>query len=369
MSETLTAPTPATEENINIPLSNPIVSSIDDALDNMDKIRETKKGKKKEQPANENAGEGEDILNPPVETPSEKPAETPIDKKLEGETPAETKPKKSKFWKKEKEAVPANGVAQSEQTPATPQSKTELPPEIQKELENLRAIVNRPSVKTVLKAEESGKDYNTFREELESKNPMKMSYEDIYKIQLDRDGYSESEKARKLERFSEKDEDDQADIITHTRKELKAEFDKNINEYTPKFEVQENPVAKTWDTLASELPSAIKQIENKDYFGVQMTPERIKSLTDISKPIIKIDQETGRIDPQDFLRVKHIVENFDLIAETIEEQTRLEVTEEFNATYNLPLSAETGNHSPQPRQEQAHSSKRKEDMKELAGIK
>lgn len=342
MAEVIEAPSKTSD----IPLVKE--PTIDDEINSLTALREKKHGKAKtvEQPTN--LAEGEEI---PKAAEAKEPAKT--DPKAE----KEVKPKKEKFWKKEKEATPTNGELPKAAATDPAPAEVKIPKEFLDRLEKAEALLNRPSVKTVLKAEESGDDYNTFREKLEAKNPMRMSYQDIYKVQLDRDGYSEAEKARKLERFSEKDEDDQADIITHTRKELKAEFDKEINDYTPKFEKTTDPAETAWSELASSVPDAAKAIENKELYGVLMTPELLKSTSDINIPILKTDKD-GRIDPTDFLRVKHIVQNFDLIAETIENQVRLEVTEEFETRYNLPLSAETGNHVPQPRQETTAVKKR-----------
>lgn len=288
---------------------------------------------------------------------------------------AEVKPKKPKFWKKETVAPATNGEAtkpKTETAPVSPEtiSLGKLPKEIQEKLKRadaLEAIVNRPSVKLVLKAEESGKDFKTFYSEVSSKDPFKIPNVDVYKMQLnDVGGYTQAEIDRKVERFMEKDEDDQADIIAPFRKTLKDNYDKEQNDWTPKFEAQENPVETAWDTLVADIPKVIPQYakELELEFGVPMTPEIIKNITNTSEPLVKIDKETGRIDTKDFLRASYIVRNIDAIAETIDNQARTETAEEFNERYNLPLSAETGNHLPQPRQESTAVKKRVDALME-----
>lgn len=404
MADTATLEAPGTKEkhNNNIPFTE-TNANIDDALDGIDKKRKNNEGKNNNEPPPANLGEGED-----VETPEQKAAKVVAETKLKADTElakkhggekldesgnildatgkivktaellkAEAKPKKPKFWKpKEKEVPAANGEAKPAEEPVTETnfSLDKLPKEIQDRLKRadlLEELINRPSFKTLLMAEESGKDYDTVRNEIEANNPYKKSYEEIYKIKMDREGYSPEEKGRKLAKFMEKDEDDQLDIITPTRKELKTEFDQKIASITPKItEKQPDPQATAWDELNADIPKTIPQYakELELEFGVAMTPDIIKDITNTAVPLIRIDKETGRIDTKDFLRASHIIRNINLIAQTIEDDARLEVTEEFNKQYNLGLSSESGNHSAQPREAQQHSAKRKEDMKELSEI-
>lgn len=318
-----------------------------------------------EQPAN--LGKGEEETIQPVETKIEaKVEETKTEEKKE--PVEEVKSKRKKFWKPEQPATPE--AVKTETTTTTSTEPTfdfnKLPKEIQDKLkraDQVEEILNRSSVKTVLKLEESGKDFDTAYKELQSANPYNMAYKDIYKAMLDEEGYSETEKQARMDRFDEKDEFDQADIITPFRKELKARFDKDIQSHTPKFEKAENPLEKTMVSLNEALPTVAQKWEGKVYQGILATPERVKSAMDINKPIVKMDKN-GVVDPEDFFRVKYIIENYETIADTIVTETEVEISEEFKKRYNLPLSAETGKHEPSPTPIKTETKKRVDALME-----
>lgn len=350
----------------------PTLPSAETDIDKMDAIREKESGKAK--PAEKqdlDLGKGEDIPNPetPTEKPAEKPAEAPAptepETKPEEKKPDEKKPKKPKFWKKEPPVVPAtNGEIKptAETKTEPPAAEFKLPKDIQDRLEKAEALLNDPSVKLVLKAKESGKDFRSYYDEISSRDPLKIANVDVYKMQLDDvGGYTEAEKQRKVEKFMEKDEDDQADIIAPFRKSLKDRDDKEQNEWTPKFEQEANPLEMVWSTLEKAVPEVGKEYVGKELYGIVVTPERYKSAIDLSKPIVNKGAD-GNPDPKDFFEKKFLFENFEAIAETIADTNWLTAVDKLEEVITLPLSSESGNHTPQPRQLRTEDEKRIKDL-------
>lgn len=268
------------------------------------------------------------------------------------------KPEKKKFWKPEdkKPDAPAEQVKPVEQTVAD----TSLA-ELQKKVEQYEKLLSKKSVKSVLKAEESGKDFYESYAEMAKRDPFNMSYEDLYKMQLDEDGYTETEKQRKLENFSAKEEDDQADIISKFRKDLKTKWNKELEDYTPKFESQE-PVNDPNKNFHQELEAVAKTFENKEFYGILATPDMIKKAIDPNSSIIKVGAD-GTIDKEDYLRVKLIVDNLPLIAQTIEDQVTAEITEKWEKMTGGNLPPTNGTALPQSPQKATDVEKRMAALK------
>lgn len=261
----------------------------------------------------------------PTEDKPEAEVKPPVEEPKAEAKPEEKKTKKSKFWKpeevKNETTDPKGGL------PKGDAPKTEVPKDLQDKIANYERLLNKPSVKAVLKAEESGKSFLESYSEMASRDPFKMSYEELYKMQLDEDQYTAEEKERKLKNFLIKDEDDQADIISKFRKDLKSKWNKELEDYSPKFEREEQQPDPN-EGFFDQLPSVAKTFEGKELYGIEMTAERLKKITDPNIPIVKLDKNGG-INKEDFIRVKAILEYLPLIAETVYEDGVRETTEKW----------------------------------------
>lgn len=289
-----------------------------------------------------------------TEAVAEAVTETPTatTEKTTEEVKPETKSEKKKFkkfWDKKEGQAPETATAPAEIKP-----EVKIPREIQERLDRAEALLNKPSVKMVLQAEEQGKDFNTYYDELKSKDPYKMPYADIYKAQLDEMGYSETEKARKMERFAEKDEDDQADLIAPFRKQLKEKFDKTLQDYTPKFEKQEEKSFIDEDAYAA----VVKSYENKELYGIQVTPQMAKSTSEYYTKNSLIKFKDGKFDPDDLFRKTFLIANEELILNEVYEGGYNAGIEKIEQEVTQPLSTQIGSHTPQPRKATSETEKR-----------
>lgn len=294
------------------------------------------------------------------------PSETTVveEKKTEEPKVEKTEKKKfKKFWDKTKTPTEGDAVI----TPTTPVTEPtisfdKLPKDIQERLKRadvLEGIVSRPSVKLVLKAEEtSGKDFRTYYSELLNKDPFKIPNVDVYKMQLeDVGGYTQTEIDRKVEKFLEKDEDDQADIIAPFRKTLKDNSDKETTDWTPKFEQPEPMV----DDKA--LAEVAKTFENKEIFGIMATPQMVKETYDYfnNSPLINI--KDGKFDPQDLFTKTFLIKNFELIVNEAYEGGFNDGLEKLEQQVTQPLSTQIGSHQSQPRKVTSDTQKRIDSLK------
>ncbi len=329
--------------------------------------------KRKEAEAKQKAKEAQEVSREtPQETPqTETPAETKAEVKTETseskapEAEGEKKPEKKSAkgsWKKkakEVEVVPATDKGIEGKTETKVPVKVELPKEVSDRLTLLDSLLADPSIKTVLKAKESGKDFISYYDEMRSRDPYKMSYTEIYKMQLKEQGLNETEIERKMEKFSERDEDDQLDIVAPYRKELKGRFDKELNDFTPSFKApEENNEPLPSDYLEEDIKKVTPNYTGRELFGIEATPERIAAAANLDKSIINI--KDGKIDAEDYFETNFLKQHFDLIAETIWEKAETETTEKLEAIYNVgkPLNANTGSGAPQPRTTDSATQKR-----------
>lgn len=301
------------------------------------------------QQPSENQAENTETVN--VETPvveGEKKAEEPKVEKT-------GKKKFKKFW--DKTQTPAEGETVITPTAAA-KEQIKLPKEIEDELFSLRSIVNKPAVKMVLKAEASTKkDFVSYYDELKSRDPYKMSYDAIYKMQLEDQGLNETEITRKSEKFAEMDEDDQLDRIASFRKTLKDRFDQELNENTPIFEQPEPMV----DDKA--LAETAKSFENKEIFGIMATPQMVKETYDYfnNSPLINI--KDGKFDPQDLFTKTFLIKNFELIVNEAYEGGFNDGLEKLEQEVTQPLSTQIGSHQSQPRKVTSDTQKRIDSLK------
>jgi hypothetical protein len=294
-----------------------------------------------------------------AETPkADKPTETPKAEapkaEVKEEAPKAERPKYRKKWGEKKEAEPT-----AEKTEVKTEAKADgLTADERQELATLRSLINKPSVKHVLKAEESGKDFVSYYDELKQRDPNKMSYSDIYKLQLKDQGATESEIERKLAKFEdEKDEDEQFDIISSFRKQLKNSWDKELNDYTPKVEKQ----ADVWEELNEPYQNAAKQYENKELFGIKVTPDMAKQTAEFYKNNSLFTLKDGKIDADDMFKKTFLVNNIDLIVNEACEAAYNEGFEEAEKRNGVgqPLSSQNGASVPQPRSGTAQTEREK----------
>lgn len=283
------------------------------------------------------------------------------------EQPAEEKPKpKKERLKKFLTSKEEPAVTSTDTTTPAAAAKVELPKEVESELNQLRALVNKPSVKMVLQAEESGKDFSTYYEELKSRDPYKLPYNTLYEMQLRDQGLSDSEIKRKLDKFNDPgqtDEDDQLDKIATFRKSLKEKFDSELKNYTPSTAAPEPP-ENTWETkVMPAYQAAIKNYENKELNGIMVTPQEAQSLSDYYKNNTLVKMKDGMPDPEDLARVTHLVKNYDLIVNQIYESGFNEGVEKLQEEVIQPLNAKTGSHTTQPRKTQTDTEKRVANLK------
>lgn len=370
-----------TEQAAPIP-SHVDLDSIKDPIERLAAARKMQEGRNKPadgKPADGKPEEGKPADGKPADGKPEegKPADgKPADGKPEEGNPEEGKPADGKpadgkaekkfsakdySLKAQEEGKPADGKPADGKPAEAKPGESDLSKQEREELASLRAILSKPSVKTVLKAEESGKDFLTYYEELKSQDPYKMPLKDIYKLQLQEQGLTEVEMDRRVTKFTDElDEDEQLDRVAVFRKQLKTKFDQLTSDYTPKLD---KPV-DMWDDLNAPYHQAAKTYEGKKILDVVVTPELAKATADFYKDnsLVNLTKD-GKLDPDDLFKKTFVVNNIGLIINQARQEAYDEgfsAAEEANGV-GKPLPSQNGGGAPQPRKSENTETRKRVD--------
>lgn len=330
--------------------ANPVTAPVNNETEVVNNVVATP-----ESPANEKV-DTELVLN----RPKAKPAD-PVKPEIDPASPEAAKPKsKNKFW--EKDEAPAAAAPAKE--------AVELPQDVKDELQLLREIVGRTSVKAVLKAEESGKPLHEYMDEVRGNDPSKMDNLSLYRQRLTEAGKDADTIERMAELFDLKDEIDQAMIIDDYREKKTQEYKNALEKISPDVMASAKSNAEKRNKTHSEYLNMVTDLDGKIYddAGLVITPERAKELKNFynSNNLLGV-REDGSIDPKDLLDFTIYKLYKKAIFNSIHENAYKEGFEALEGRITQPMGAmeTTSVSTPTP----VRGAPKSEDQKRYEGLK
>lgn len=267
----------------------------------------------------------------------EKKNDTKAESKAEPVAAAEEKPKaksKTKFWEPAEQASAIEQVATH--------VAVELPQDVKDEIAYLRSVIDKPSVKSVLAAEESGEPFIEYIDKIRGNNPEKLSSLDLYKLKLQESGKPAEVVERMAELFDMKDEIDQDMLVEDFKAKKIREYKESLEKATPNVMTKAKEEAEKRAKTHNEFLGLAKSLEGKVYdkLGIQITPERSKELQNyFTNNSLLAVREDGSIDPEDLLELATFKLFKKAIFNSIHENAYKEGFEALEAKINQPLGA------------------------------
>ncbi len=227
------------------------------------------------------------------------------DKPAEGET--------KKFWER-KRVIPESAKEAAKPVP--------IPLEVEEELNKLRSIVNKTSVKQLLKIEQDGKDVESYYMERAQKDPSKLTPEQVMKGFLEEEGKTGEELDRLMENFSERDEIDKISLTSERKKSLIKEFKSkekdSLKDFNPADPTEAINYRKAQVEFVNEVDLFVDSLKGQVHpeFGIRVDDKMVSSLKESFKTGVTI-RENGTPDPQEFANREFLWNNREQIFETI----------------------------------------------------
>lgn len=254
--------------------------------------------KMQERVANEKAAETPASENKPVfedkkpevkvETKAaEKPVEVKTEIKVEDKK-ADSKVEDTKTEAEEKESAKPKDTKkqwwEDSESPATivedkkDGNKSEV--DYAAKLKEYEDILADQEVQALLSAKKAGKNLLSFAEELKGTDASKLTPSDLYKMRLVSAGASEEEITEALSEFSNKPKWQQNEETQSIRAKLESERQENLKRVIGSNSDYAEKQKQNVNKAIAELDAFVSDLNDKELFGVKITPEIAKGLKD-----------------------------------------------------------------------------------------
>ncbi len=227
--------------------------------------------------------------------------------------PTDPKPIEEKRpWKRERI------IPESAKTP----EPTKLPIEVEEELNKLRSIVNKTSVKQLLKIEQDGKDVESYYMERAQKDPSKLTPEQLMKGFLEEEGKTGEELINLMEDFKERSEIDKISLTSERKKSLikewKSKEKDSLKDFNPADPTEAIAQRKAQVEFVGEVDSFIDSMKGQVHpeFGIKVDDKMVSGLKESLKNGLTI-RENGTPDPKEFANREFLWNNREQIFESI----------------------------------------------------
>ena len=203
-----------------------------------------------------------------------------------------------------------------------PTEVVKIPLEVEEELNKLRSIVNKTSVKQLLKIEQDGKDVESYYMERAQKDPSKLTTEQLFKGFLEDEGKHGEELDELMEDFMSRSQIDQLSLTSERRKLLIKEWKNkekdSLKDFDPADTTEEVAYRKAQTEFVGEVDSFVDSLKGQVHpeFGIKVDEKIISGLKDAFKSGITI-RDNGTPDPQEFANREFLWTNRDVIFENI----------------------------------------------------
>lgn len=237
------------------------------------------------------------------------PVANPVVETTETTQPPATPTKASK----KADLLKEMGITSPQATAEPQKPAVELPADVNKELNELRAIASNKAVQAILAAEKQGKNIFSVVDELKGQDPKSMPLDELFKIELDRLGIKdEDEVALELEKFGEKTKSEQLKTVMPIRELLEKQREDKLNEFISQSASSQIQTEQKIQTTIQEYQSNLTNLMGKKILGIEITPDIAKEIGEIN---VYAQSGDTPVSAQDLLELnlfhkyKHIVVN------------------------------------------------------------
>jgi ElaB/YqjD/DUF883 family membrane-anchored ribosome-binding protein len=254
-------------------------------------------GKEVETPVAENVDVAAE-MNKPIVKQDNNPADVKDENKgqeVKPDAPADKKPGEVEVPKTEKKKQ----WWEEEESPATiddKKNKTKPDVDYAAKMQEYEAILKDPEVEALLAAKKAGKNLLSFAEELKGSDTAKLTPEQLFEIKLQRAGATTEEISEELSEFtslsSAKKKLETQDIKAKLENERQENLKRITNVNSEYAQKQQQVINKA----TAEAEDFVKDLNDKDFFGVRITPEIASTLKDTVMNGFTIRNPDGTVD-------------------------------------------------------------------------
>lgn len=193
--------------------------------------------------------------------------------------------KKKQWWEEEENA-------------ATIADKKNKNPEVDyaAKMQEYESILKDPEVEALLAAKKAGKNLLSFAEELKGADTAKLTAADLYSMRLKRNGATDEEITEALSEFSLLPKWKQNEETQTIKAQLESERQENLKRITNVNSEYAQKQQQITNKATAEVEDFVKDLNDKDFFGVRITPEISSVLKDTVMNGFTIRNSDGSVD-------------------------------------------------------------------------